>query len=240
VAANVTLFYMRRNRGIASYGEAVEGAPSAWGAPAAAPDEDGPLTRIRRTLPSLTGTGQACANYVQANAWELRGLPIADVAARAGVSPNAVNRLSRAIGYEGYRAFSQALTLELGRILGAAYALPASGTDLPGTDLPGTDRTNGVGTDAAALAGGAGVVLRRVFELEIEALRDTLATLDRAAERAVEALAEAQQVLLSVPARPPPWASWQRTASRSWATAPRGRPTREPSLPRFACWPPET
>ena len=144
-------------------------------------------------LPSLTGTGRACADYVLANAWEVRSLPIADVAARAGVSPNAVNRFSRAIGYDGYRAFSQALTLELGKILGAAYALPASVTD-----LPGTGRTNGAGSGLAGLAGlagGSGVVLRRVFELEIEALRDTLATLDREAERAVEALAEAQQVL---------------------------------------------
>ena len=187
---------MRRNRGITNYGASPSGAagapaaPAAWGAHATAPVEDGPLTRIRRMLPSLTGTGRACADYVLANAWEVRGLPIADVAARAGVSPNAVNRFSRAIGYEGYRAFSQALTLELGKILGAAYALPASVTD-----LPGPDRTDGAATDAAALAGGAGVVLRRVFELEIEALRDTLATLDRAAERAVEALAEAQQVL---------------------------------------------
>src|SRR5688500_3228862 len=114
--ANVTSFYMRRNRGTTKYGDSASDTPSAWGAPASAPVEDGPLTRIRRMLPSLTWTGRACADYVLANAWEVRGLPIADIAARAGVSPNAVNRFSRAAGYEGYRAFSQALTLELGKI----------------------------------------------------------------------------------------------------------------------------
>lgn len=184
---------MPRNRGITDYGDpgSVSDTPDALSAQTAqaAPVDDGPLTRIRRMLPSLTGTGRACADYVLANAWEVRGLPIADFAVRAGVSPNAVNRFSRATGYDGYRAFSQALTLELGKILGAAYALPASVTE-----VSGIGRTNGASTDAPTPQG-AGAVLRRVFELEIEALRDTLATLDRAAERAVEALAEAQQVL---------------------------------------------
>jgi RpiR family carbohydrate utilization transcriptional regulator len=128
---------------------------------------------------------------VLAHAWETRGQSIAEVAARAGVSPNAVNRFSRALGYEGYRAFSHALTLELGQILGAAYALPASVTDLPGS--PTAAGAGGGAGDGEAR--NVGAVLRRVFELEIEALRDTLATLDLAAQRAVEALAEAEQVL---------------------------------------------
>ena len=174
-----------------------------YDAPRALPDQtqpgaqDGPLGRIRRALPSLTGTGRACGEHVLAHAWETRGQSIAQVAARAGVSPNAVNRFSRALGYQGYRAFSHALTLELGQILGAAYALPASVAALPGSPTaPGAGGSPPArGGAADGDAGNVGAVLRRVFELEIEALRDTLATLDSAAERAVEALAEAEQVL---------------------------------------------
>ena len=54
----------------------------------------------------------------------MRRQAIAEVAARAGVSPNAVNRFSRTLGYGGYRDFS--LALELGRVLGAATAVPGS------------------------------------------------------------------------------------------------------------------
>jgi len=168
------------------------------------PEEDGPLAHIRLAMPSLTGTASACAQYVLANAWEVRGLSIREVATRAGVSANAVNRFSRGLGYDGYRAFSQALTLELGKILGAAYALPTSLTDAPGTSgrfgaasPPGA--AGAVGGSAIPGRGtpeGVAGVLARVFELEIEALQDTLRTLDvKAAERAVEALAGAQDVL---------------------------------------------
>ena len=174
------------------------------------PEEDGPLTRMRLAMPSLTGTARACAQYVLANAWEVRGLSIREVAIRAGVSANAVNRFSCGLKYEGYRDFSQALTLDLGKILGAAYALPTSLTDAPGTSgrfgassPPGEARvvsaTGPVGSAAIPGRGtpeGVASVLARVFELEIEALQDTLRTLDvKAAERAVEALASAQDVL---------------------------------------------
>ncbi|MGH2353897.1 MAG: MurR/RpiR family transcriptional regulator [Chloroflexota bacterium] len=142
--------------------------------------EDGPLARIRRALPGLTGTARACAKYVLAHAWEVRRLAIAEVAARAGVSANAVNRFSRALGYGGYRDFSQALALELGRILGAAYALPPSVTER---------------LRAGATNGAAGVV-SRVFALEIDALQDTVRHLDfDAVGRAVEALTTAGSVL---------------------------------------------
>src|SRR5918995_5317001 len=181
---------MPRNRRKTEYGGSGSGVSGVRLARPAEPIEDGPLARIRRALPSLSGTGRACAEYVLANAWEVRGQPIAEVAARADVSPNAVNRFSRALGYAGYRTFSQALALELGKILGAAYALPASLTDHASAAA-----SNGAASGGDGESGGAGAVLRRVFELEIEALRDTLGTLDGEAERAVEALAQAQQVL---------------------------------------------
>src|SRR5688572_8579650 len=74
---------------------------------------DAPLARIRRALPALTGALRVCAEYVLANTWEVRGLSIYQLAARTGVSTNAVNRFTRRLGYSGYREFSQDLTLEL-------------------------------------------------------------------------------------------------------------------------------
>jgi DNA-binding MurR/RpiR family transcriptional regulator len=152
--------------------------------------DDGPLGRIRRALPGLSGTARACAEYVLGNAWEVRRQAIAEVAARAGVSQNAVNRFSHTLGYAGYRDFSQALALELGRILGAAYALPASVTSA-------TEDAAAAGDGAPAAGDGAiARVVRRVFALEIEALQDTVRHLDaEATRRAVEALAGAGGVL---------------------------------------------
>src|SRR5205823_5966895 len=83
-----------------------------------------PLARIRCVEPDLAGALRACADHVLAHAWEMRGLSIQDVAARVGVSTHAVNRFTRRLGYSGYRDFSSALVMELGRIQGAAYALP--------------------------------------------------------------------------------------------------------------------
>lgn len=155
------------------------------------PADDGPLARIRRLLPGLTGTARACAEYVLSNAWEVRRQAIAEVATRSGVSTNAVNRFSRTLGYEGYREFTQALALELGRVLGSAYALPASLTAPLGNGSAGG--TNGAtGQQETSVAS----IVSRVFTLEIEALQDTLRTLDvGAVERATEALAGAQSIL---------------------------------------------
>src|SRR5262245_51371586 len=74
---------------------------------------DAPLARIRRALPALSGALRACAEFVLANTWEVRGVSIYQLAARTGVSTNAVNRFTRRLGYSGYREFSQDLTLEL-------------------------------------------------------------------------------------------------------------------------------
>jgi DNA-binding MurR/RpiR family transcriptional regulator len=138
----------------------------------------------------------------------VRRQAIAEVATRAGVSPNAVNRFSRALGYQGYRDFSQALALELGRVLGAAYALPASVIEpLEGAEgAEGAERGEGeAGAKGARGAGESGPggpdgaighLVRRVFALEIEALQDTVLHLDlEATRRAVEALAGAGGVL---------------------------------------------
>src|SRR5688572_17844319 len=137
---------------------------------------EAPLGRIRRMLPELTGALRAGADYILANAWEVKGLSIHDVAARVGVSAHALNRLSRRLGYSGYREFSRGLMLELGKILGAAYAIPP----------PLVEGLNGRGNQSSTL----GTLAARVFALELAALQDTVRALSaKSFERAVQALA---------------------------------------------------
>ena len=108
-----------------------------------------------------------------------------------GVSQNAVNRFSRTLGYRGYREFSQALVMDLGRILGAAYSLPDSITD---GSLLGSG-TLAVGEEGGTTASVSSVV-SWVLAQEVAALQDTVHALDgEAIERAVAALVGAQTVL---------------------------------------------
>lgn len=143
---------------------------------------ESPLARIRGALPELTGAVRAGAEYILANAWEVKGLSIHEVAARVGVSAHALNRLAHRVGYVGYRDFSKSLMLELGRVLGAAYAIPQPLVKELST-------ADGRPSTLASLAS-------RVFGLEAAALQDTLRTLDvDAFERAVHALAGAESIL---------------------------------------------
>ena len=146
----------------------------------------GPLARIRLALPELSAALQACGEFVLAHAWEARGLSIYEVATRSGVSTHAVHRLSRRIGYGGYREFSQALVLELGRIVGAAYAVPVP---LAQVLAEGIDNTRGT-------AGAAAALVSQVLALEQTALQDTRRSLDPdSVARAVQALVRARHVL---------------------------------------------
>jgi DNA-binding MurR/RpiR family transcriptional regulator len=142
---------------------------------------EGPLDRIRGALPELSGALRAAAGLVLANAWEVRGLSIHEFAARAGVSAHAVNRLSRRLGYTGYRDFLQSLAMELGQMVGAAYAIP----EPLARQIP-----------TGASADDPLTIVSRVFALEIAALHDTQRVLDGAAlRRAVDAIASAESVL---------------------------------------------
>ena len=146
-----------------------------------AADFVGPLERIRGALPELSGALRAAAGLVLANAWEVRGLSIHTLAVRAGVSAHAVNRLSRRVGYAGYRDFLQALAMELGQMVGAAYAVPES----LARQLP-----------SGAAAEDPLTIVSRVFTLELAALHDTQRVLDGAAiGRAVDAIADSSGVL---------------------------------------------
>ncbi len=141
----------------------------------------GALAQLRECLGVLAGATRRVGEFVLANPWEVRGLAISDLATRVGVSVNTVNRLTRQLGYRGYRDFMQALALDLGKILGSAYSVPVVGAPRPGPD--GEPDVLGV--------------VVHTLRVEQLSLQETIRHLDGAAVlRAVEALAGAQAVLL--------------------------------------------
>ena len=144
----------------------------------------GTLDRIRVARPELRGALSACATYVADNPWQVRGQSIKEVATGAGVSTNAVHRFTRAIGYDGFRSFVQALSLDLGRVIGSAYGLPSSLV---------SPSVAAIGSENASVS--AQSVIARVFELEIEALADTMRNIPRSIERVVDALVGANEIL---------------------------------------------
>lgn len=147
--------------------------------PAAQPgDRRDCLEVVRAALPNFEGTARAVARYLLAHAWEVRGMTVVDLAAGASVSPNAVIRFCQALGYAGYREFSHELALSLGQAGQRSFSIPAEALDQVAADLttPG--------------------LVRRMFDLEAQALRDTAQHLsDTLIERAVSALAGAQRVV---------------------------------------------
>lgn len=145
----------------------------------------GTLDRIRVARPELRGALSACATYVADNPWQVRGQSIKEVASGAGVSTNAVHRFTRAIGYDGFRSFVQALSLDLGRVIGSAYGLPSSLVAPPFVACNGSENPS-VSVQS---------VIARVFELEIEALADTMRNIPRSIERVVDALVGANEIL---------------------------------------------
>lgn len=138
------------------------------------------LLRIRQALPGLQGARRQVAEYVLTAGWEACGLSIGELAERSGTSENAVSRFARAVGYSGYRAFSQALAVDLGRTLGASHAHPIEA-------LQAGTQEQGRLID----------IIRLVFQFELECLRDTMAHLgEPQLQSAVTALATARRVLL--------------------------------------------
>lgn len=141
---------------------------------------EGCLTRVRHALPGLEGARLRVASFVLSEPWAAHGLAIGELADRSDVSENAVSRFTRAVGYSGYRAFSQALSVDLGRSMGVAHDQPVELVEGAG----------GSGNDLTKL-------VARVFELEISCVRDTLANLDEAQlEAAIALLSEAHRILL--------------------------------------------
>jgi RpiR family transcriptional regulator, carbohydrate utilization regulator len=168
-----------RKNSSSSHGREEPTAPGPAGTRAAPPEPPtGALARIQQCQGTLAGSTSRAAEYVLANPWEARGLSIGDLAQRIGVSINTVNRMARELGYRGYREFAQALALDLGKVLGSAYSLPAS---LTASGAPET----------------AFAVVSRTLALEMHSIHETLQVLDAATvERAVEDLASANAVLM--------------------------------------------
>jgi RpiR family transcriptional regulator, carbohydrate utilization regulator len=138
----------------------------------------GALARLKQHLPHLKGTSLRIGTFVVENPWEARGLSINDLADRVGVSVNSVVRLTRDLSFRGYREFSQALTLDLGKLLGSAYGLPPSVAD------------------AAQENGDEAAVAIKTLALEMVSLQDTIRQLDLPLVRqAVAALCEAKSIL---------------------------------------------
>ena len=138
----------------------------------------GALARLKQHLPHLKGTSQRAGAFVVENPWEVRGLSINDLAERVGVSVNSVIRLTRELGFRGYREFSQALTLDLGKVLGSAYGLPPSIAD------------------AVQEGGDEAAVAIKTLALEMVGLQDTIRHLDLALiRRTVDALCRAKAML---------------------------------------------
>jgi DNA-binding MurR/RpiR family transcriptional regulator len=138
----------------------------------------GALARLKQHLPHLKGTSHRIGTFIVENPWEARGLSINDLADRVGVSVNSVVRLTRDLSFRGYREFSQALTLDLGKLLGGAYGLPPSVAD------------------AAQEGGDEAAVAIKTLALEMVGLQDTIRYLDLPlVRRAVEALCGASAVV---------------------------------------------
>jgi DNA-binding MurR/RpiR family transcriptional regulator len=152
---------------------AAAAAPAGAAAPAM-----GALARLKQCLPELRGTSSRVGAFVLANPWEVRGLPINDLADRVGVSVNSVRRLTRTLGYRGYREFAQALTLDLGKVLGSAYSLPSAVAD------------------AAPEGGDDAAIVIKTLALEMVGLQDTIRDLDLALiRRTVDVLSRAHAML---------------------------------------------
>jgi DNA-binding MurR/RpiR family transcriptional regulator len=143
----------------------------------------GPLSRVRLALPELSDALRTCAELVLGRSWEARGPSIHELAARSGASTHAVNRFSRRVGYSGYHEFSQVLTIEFGRIQGAADGIPEP--------LAGQ-----LSSDTGEAGDGAAGVAERVLMLELAARQDTLRALDAdAIGRVVRTIEDALRVL---------------------------------------------
>ena len=156
---------------------ALPARPSAERAEPAPPDC---LDRVRASLPELKGTALTIASHLLAQPWDSRGLTAEELATAAGVSANAVVRFSQQLGYAGYREFANEFALALGQYGPRAFAI--SDKELP------------------ALGGATGdvAVVRRIFELEIAGLQQTLHHLsDSVVERTVAALAGAGRVVFA-------------------------------------------
>lgn len=128
------------------------------------------LARVRGSAEQLPDSGRAVAREVLAQPGAIVRASIGTVARAAGVSPASVLRFCHKLGYAGFRDFKIELATEM---QGDRFAL---GTDVTHDDGP------------RQVAG-------KVFEADVNAIRETLALLDEGIlERAVAALDQAERI----------------------------------------------
>ncbi|GAA5338917.1 MurR/RpiR family transcriptional regulator [Thermus antranikianii] len=131
----------------------------------------GVLAKVRAELPGLSPTEGAVARVLLERPGEAVRASIRTLAEEAGVSPAAVTRLSRKLGFKDFRDLKVALALELGSL----SILPPSLEVRPG-DSPEQ-------------------VLAKVFRAEVQALEEALRGLNGDAfRRAAELLLQARRI----------------------------------------------
>lgn len=131
-----------------------------------------PFVRIRSVYDSLPRSERKVADYVLAHADEVIHSSVTDLAQTLGVSESTIVRFCQRVEYQGYHEFKILLARDLGTPLKDTYEMIAPQDDVA-------------------------TVVRKTFQVSIQALNDTLAVLNPDNIRqAVALLAEADHVYI--------------------------------------------
>lgn len=125
------------------------------------------LIRLRGIYHSLKTAERKAADYLLASPVDVQNAGVVEFAERAGCSEATVVRLAQRLGYDGYPSLRD------------AFGAPEA--EVPYRDVSANDKPE--------------AVLSKVFENSVQALQDTLASLDRAQYRkSVDALLSARSL----------------------------------------------
>lgn len=132
------------------------------------------VARLNAAMPGLTPGHRRMAEYVLANLFQSATMRIDELAHAVGASVATANRFARALGFDGYPAFREALvrgfeaTLAPVERLRTAQASPTSGAELFGASLEQAEvnlRASRQSIDSAAAAAAVDAIMnaRRVY-----------------------------------------------------------------------------
>jgi DNA-binding MurR/RpiR family transcriptional regulator len=139
------------------------------------PGRADPLQRLREALPRLRNASRRVAELILADPERAAQSSITRLAAAAETTPATVTRLATGLGFEGFPALRAAIAVENGRAAQSGWE-----RDI-GTAIQPED--------------GADQVLNVLAGVEVQALRNSLTSVDRdAAVRLAEAIAAASRV----------------------------------------------
>lgn len=128
------------------------------------------LSRIHNLYPSLGAAGQRIADYVLAHPNDVVHMSVTDVAESAGASEGSVVGFCKRVGATGFQQLKILLAQEIVRPVQLIHE-----------DLQPDDD--------------AGVVIRKLFQSNVQTLRDTQTNLDvRAVEKAVQIMKAARRI----------------------------------------------